>query len=307
MKITTLIFLLLGVAVIVVSAYFAKKAKHKRHVADPAPTDFFPYNVNSPSKEFDLKKKLREISDLSYDPASNSIWAVADEKGVLHRIHLPEGEPVDHFKFGKNGDYEGVEAIGDTLYAMESNGRITRILNATSDSPETEIFENPSLEDNDIEAFMYDPNLRKLVIGIKTPKESKDARAFYAFDPVTAQLDEQPLFVISLSDIQAFLRKNGLEGDYYHRWLKKKADMPSPSASAIQPGTGHYFILCSVGKTLLVTQPNGEILQVVALDEDLHNQPEGLSFTPDGTMYISNEAGGGAAKLYAYSMIGAGK
>ena len=201
---------------------------------------------------------------------------------------------------GENGDYEGIEAIGDTLYVMESNGRITRILDITSPTLETAIFENPTLKGNDIEAFTYDPKIKKLVIGIKTPKEGKESRVFYSFDPVTTQLDQQPLFEISLSNIQAFLRKNGLSGKYYDRWLKEKAEMPSPSAIAIQPQTGYYFILCSLGKTLLVTQPNGEILQVIALDKDLHTKPEGLAFGPDGTMYISNEADGGVAKLYAY-------
>lgn len=300
MRITTFIFLFLAIGVIAISAYFAKKAKKKGPIVDPAPSEIFPYKVNSPSQVFDLKKKLREISDLCYDATSSALWAVADEKGVLYRLHLPEVNPIDKFKFGENGDYEGIEAIGDTLYVMESNGRITRILDITSPTLETAIFENPSLKGNDLESFMYDPKIKQLVLGIKTPKEGKESRAFYSFDPVTTQLDPQPLFEISLGDIQAFLRKNGLEGEYFERWLKKKAEMPSPSAIAIQPQSGHYFILCSLGKTLLVTQPNGEILQVIALDKDLHTQPEGLAFGPDGTMYISNEGAGGAAKLYAY-------
>jgi len=300
MKITTFIFIFLAIGVLAASAYFAKKAKKKAPFVDPAPSEIFPYKVNLPSQVYELKKKLREISDLCYDATASALWAVVDEKGVLYRLHLPELSPIDEFKFGGNGDYEGVAAIGDTLYAMESHGRITRILDITSDSPGTEIFENPSLEDNDIEAFMYDPSINKLVIGIKTPSKNKESRAFYSFDPVTSQLDPQPRFVISISDIQAFLRENGLSGKYYDRWLKEKAEMPSPSAIAIQPQSGHYFILCSMGKTLLVTQPNGEILQVIALDKDLHTQPEGLAFGPDGTMYISNEADGGVAKLFAY-------
>lgn len=300
MRITTFIFLFLAIGVIAASIYFAKKRKKKAPIVDPAPTEIFPYKVNAPSRVYDLKKKLREISDLCYDATASALWAVADEKGVLYRLHLPEVSPIDRFKFGENGDYEGIEAIGDTLYAMESNGRITRILDITSPTLETAIFENPSLKGNDIEAFMYDPKIKKLIIGIKTPKEGKDSRAFYTFDPVTTQLDPQPLFEISLSDIQAFLRGNGLSGKYYDRWLKEKAEMPSPSAIALQPSSGHYFILCSLGKTLLVTQPNGEILQVIALDKDLHTKPEGLAFGPDGTMYISNEADGGVAKLYAY-------
>jgi len=300
MKTSTFIFLFLAIAIIVASVYFAKKRKKKAPIIDPAPSEIFPYKVNAPNRVYDLKKKLREISDLCYDATSSALWAVADEKGTLYRLHLPEVSPIDKFKFGENGDYEGIEAIGDTLYVMESNGRITRILDITSPKLETAIFENPSLKGNDIEAFMYDSNIKKLILGIKTPKEGKDSRAFYAFDPVSTQFDSQPLFEISLGDIQAFLRKNGLSGKYYDRWLKEKAEMPRPSAIAIQPQTGHYFILCSLGKTLLVTQPDGEILQVIALDKDLHTKPEGLAFGPDGTMYISNEADGGVAKLYAY-------
>ncbi|MCF8247949.1 MAG: SdiA-regulated domain-containing protein [Saprospiraceae bacterium] len=301
MRIATFIFLLLAIGIIATSCFLSKKKKKKTDIAEPVPTAVFPYQVNAPTKEIELPHKLREISDLSFDATANALWAIADEHGVAFRIGLSGAGPIDAFPFGKDGDYEGVELVGNTVYAMESNGRITRILNASSANPEKASFENPSLAGDDIEAFMYDPKRQKLVLGVKTPAGGGEVRPFYALDPATMKLEPTPIFQISLGDIQAFLRKNGLEGDQYEHWFKKKAEMPSPSAVAIQPQTGHYFILCSIGKTLLVTQPDGVILQVVALDKDVHAQPEGIAFDAQGTLYISNEANGGMAKLYAFA------
>ncbi len=300
MKITVLLFILLAIAVLVIGACSSKKKKKPR-IVDPAPTAIFPYRINAPTRELELPKKLREISDLAYDPASNALWCIADEKGKLYRIQLPAGSPIDTFPFGDKGDYEGVGIVGDTLFVMESNGRIAQIQHATTANPETTVFENPLLAGNDCEAFMYDPNLQKLVIGVKTPASVGEERPFFAFDLETMQLDPTPIFQISGSGIQAFLRKNGPVGEPFDRLLKEDAESPGPSAMAIQPSTGNYFILASVGKMLLVTRPDGEILQVVALDKKLHPQPEGIAFDNEGTMYISNEAGGGVAKLYVYA------
>ncbi|MBK9017132.1 MAG: SdiA-regulated domain-containing protein [Saprospiraceae bacterium] len=243
---------------------------------------------------------LLEISDLSFDAATHSLWCVADEKGKLYRIQLPAGNPIDIFPFGEDGDFEGLEMVGNVFYTMESNGRITQIEQATTPNPVVTKFENPSLAADDCEAFMHDPTLKKLIIGVKLPASEGEARPFFAFDLETKQLDPAPIFTISLSDIQAFLRKNGLVGKPYEQWLKDDAVTPGPSASAIHPQTGNYYLLASVGKMLLVTSPDGEILHVAALDKKRHPQPEGLAFGDDGTMYISNEADEDVAKIYVY-------
>ena len=302
MKITVLLFILLAIAVLVIGACYSKKKKKSR-IVDPAPTGDFPYRVNAPSQVIELPKKLREVSDLSFDTAANALWCIADEKGKLYRIQLPEGSPIDTFSFGEDGDYEGLEMVGDDFFVMESNGRISQIRQATSGNPVVSVFENPLLSKDDCEAVMYDPVRQKLVIGVKTPASGDDeARPFYTFDLETMELDPTPIFTISLLDIQVFLRKNGLVEDPYDRWLKQDAETPSPSAIALHPLTNNYFILASIGKMLLVTSPEGEILQVVALDKKQHPRPEGLAFDNVGRMYISNEAVGEMAKVYVYAL-----
>jgi hypothetical protein len=299
MKITVLLFILLGLALIVVSACFSKKKK-KHSIIDPVPTAIFPYRVNAPSREIELPKKLREVSDLSFDAAANSLWAIADEKGKFYKIHLPNGNPIDTFSFGEDGDYEGLEKLGETFFVMESNGRISKIEQATSEKPLVTVFENALLAKDDCEAFMYDPMLKKLVIGVKMPASGSAERPFYAFDLEKNQLESEPIFTLLISDIQAFLRENGLVGEPFDRLLKEDAVSPGPSAMAVHPATGNYYILASVGKLLLVTKPDGDILQVLALDKKLHTQPEGIAFGTDGSMFISNEAGGKVAKIYVY-------
>lgn len=49
-------------------------------------------------------------------------------------------------------------------------------------------------------------------------------------------------------------------------------------------------MLCSVGKMLLVCDLKGKVEQAWPLNQQIYKQPEGITFTPNGDMYISNEA-----------------
>ncbi len=62
-----------------------------------------------------------------------------------------------------------------------------------------------------------------------------------------------------------------------------------PSAIAIHPITGNLYILASVGKSLAVFSKQGKMLSLVRLNSKIHAQPEGICFSPDGTLYIVNE------------------
>ena len=80
-----------------------------------------PYRFDQPDAHFKLKNALREISGLTLLDESR-IGAVQDEDGKLYIINLETGEVEDDFKFNKDGDYEGVERVGDTLFVLSSSG-----------------------------------------------------------------------------------------------------------------------------------------------------------------------------------------
>ena len=66
-----------------------------------------------------------------------------------------------------------------------------------------------------------------------------------------------------------------------------------PSGIAIHPLTGEIFIISSVGKLLIILDRYGKVLDVKELDPVIFRQPEGICFSPEGEMYISNEGQGG--------------
>ncbi len=74
-----------------------------------------------------------------------------------------------------------------------------------------------------------------------------------------------------------------------------------PSAAAIHPLTGQLFIISSVNKILVVADKNGVPENVYKISSGVYKQPEGLTFTPEGHMIISNESGGiGAANILVF-------
>ena len=77
------------------------------------------YNLNKPTKTIVLRKKLKEISGLTY--MNNAIYAIQDEKGNLYEIDI-KNESTKKYDFAKDGDFESVEAVGNIIFAMTSKG-----------------------------------------------------------------------------------------------------------------------------------------------------------------------------------------
>jgi hypothetical protein len=50
------------------------------------------------------------------------------------------------------------------------------------------------------------------------------------------------------------------------------------------------YIISAINKVLVVTDVNGRFKNAVKIDEGMFKQPEGITFTPQGGMFISNEA-----------------
>ena len=63
-----------------------------------------------------------------------------------------------------------------------------------------------------------------------------------------------------------------------------------PSGASINPATDELYILSSVNKLLVVANRNGKIKETYHLDPSIFNQPEGITFTANGSLFISNEA-----------------
>lgn len=242
-----------------------------------------PYDFDHPEAAFQLPGRLREISGLTVLP-DGQLGAVQDEEGILYVLDAETAEVVAEHRFAGRGDYEGLEAVGESVWVIQSDGDLFEITDPRSDDPQRTKYDTDLHRSCDAEGLAYQPDAERFLIACKENPgaELPNLRAIYAVDHVTRTRSPAPVFRLS----RAVLDASG-------RSFK-------PSALAVHPRTGQVYVLSSVRKALAVLDPDGALVAALALPDDRYPQPEGLAFAPDGTLYVSNEGRSGAATLYRF-------
>ena len=177
--------------------------------------------------------------------------------------------------FAGAGDYEGITIKGNTIYVVRADGRLYEV-DLNSKSPAKE-YQTPLTVEHNVEGLCYDKNNDRLLLAAKDGVDKADKKHVYAFDLNKKQLLKQPAYSIELSNEML----NGSAG-------KKKNKSVMPSAIAINPRTNELFITDGPGSRLLILATTGEIRQVHNLGKAFA-QPEGITFSPAGDIFISNE------------------
>lgn len=232
-----------------------------------------------------LDGELLEISG-QVNLSQSTFAAINDEEGVIIRFDLSNSQMTQSTKFGKKGDYEDIALVDSIYYVLESNGDLHEITPHQKKSTQYKFELEKKIE---FESLVYYEQFHKLILITKDHALDKEGIFAYSFDLRTKQFDTEHFFVIEMNDV---LRK-----------LKDLSAQFKPSAAAIHPITKKLFIIASVGKALLVCSQDGKIEAAYDLNPDQFQQPEGISFAPNGDMFISNEGLNGKATfiIYPYS------
>ncbi len=224
----------------------------------------------------EMKKKLKEISGIHY-LKDNLFVAIQDESGKIFTVNFSNSEIAEELNFGDNGDYEDVTLDDLNYYVLESMGKIYRVPRNGIIS-QVKTFEIPFKKHMEFESIYLDQPGENLIIICKNcpGKKSNLIKYAYAFNLKKEAFADEPLFTIDLSTLPG---------------IKSSEDFDAkPSATAIHPIEKKLYVLCSVGKMLLVCDLKGKVEQAWPLNQQIYKQPEGITFTPNGDMYISNEA-----------------
>jgi uncharacterized protein YjiK len=268
-----------------------------------------PYDLSDYEEVFALSYKLVEISGLTFRSETHQILANNDEEGIIYFLDPANFEIAQKINFGKRGDYEGIEIVKDIVYVVKSNGNISSYNLAEKKAGNS--YKTNLTSTNNIEGLAYDANKNKLLLVTKNNPyvkrtNKKEAKCIYSFDLETKKLDEDPYLEIRKTKLLVNLEKQIIDADLTKAQLKKmkrRVKEFSPSGISIHPLTGDYYILSSIGKTLLVISKNKKESNIYFLDEKFHTQPEGICFSPDGEMYIANEGKSLIAKVYKYKYL----
>lgn len=220
-----------------------------------------------------LEKDLKEISGLTYYK-DGKFLAVQDELGIIYVLDENSGRIQEEWKFGKNGDYEGITLANNMVYVLRSDGDLYRY-NTKAD--ETDKISNPHVKDYEFEGLCYDQAKQQLILSCKDTHGSKKDKhmLFYGYDLKTDSWIKDPIYKLNKKEIEA------LAG----------FDVSPLKASGIiqSPINQDFYIVASLGSVLIQLSSDFVPKRVIPLHANF-NQPEGICINSNGNLVISNEA-----------------
>jgi uncharacterized protein YjiK len=242
----------------------------------------FPFDLSKPAATWTLPDELLEISGNAWID-DNHLLVIEDMNPLLYVLRLDKNATIEKkIPFakdkGKKFDIEDVALQGTTAYALWSHGRVYKIENWQTKPAVTKL-ETDLDKSNNTEGLCFDPETKQLLIACKNDSgekgEKKSTRSIYQMDPATGKMKSEPFLLIEKKD---FKKVEDEKFDFY------------PSAVAVHPTTGDIFVLSTKDtKGLAQYSHDGTLKAFEWIDKDLMPQPEGLCFSPNGTLYISTE------------------
>lgn len=267
-----------------------------------------PYNIHQLDHVLVLPSELVEVSGLAYNIKNESLMAVNDELGYIYELDTEEGRIQSKLKFADIGDYEGIEFMNEDLVVTRSNGKLY-FYNLETDNTYKIIRTDVSTRNN-IEGITFDKKGNRLLLACKgvphVPGVVEDTKGKLI---CSYSLNDDNLMhetYILIKDKQLKKKVSSIYADVgltekQLKSLKDRVEGFAPSGLAFHPISGDLYILSAQKSLLVVVDAQKEIKHIHFLEQDIHVQPEGICFTPDGDMYISNEGKNRSAKIYLYT------
>ncbi|WP_298247891.1 SdiA-regulated domain-containing protein [uncultured Christiangramia sp.] len=271
------VWIILGVLVFAGGLIFSFEGK-----GNFSPGEDYTYRIDA---KWELPDILEEVSGIEWLD-ENKIACIQDEDGIIFIYELSSSKIKKEIKFAGPGDYEGIAIDDETAYVLRSDGTIFEIQEFQSSKPIVSKHNTFLTDDQNVEGLCLDKENNRLLLALKDKDLlKKDFKGVYSFVLSENKLLEQPFFELDLND-----KLLSESGDKISKRLR-------PAEIEIHPISSEIYILDAKLPKLLILSPSGIIKKIYKLNEDDFSQPEGLTFTPDGTLYISNEAGSNAANI----------
>ena len=249
------------------------------------------------SKKYSIIKLPAELTEISGITFLNDsiVLAIADEEGTLYYYDIKQNKVVKKQNFGKPDDYEDLVRVGNDLYIVVSSGVIHHLKNFASDHPEIVSFKIPLKGKNNIEGIAYDAKNNRLLLAEKDNglNNNEKTKEIYAYDLKSGTFQTSAIITINVEKIENQFKGDALE-ESSKKFLKALGNenmnkVFRPSALSVKPSTNELYVLSSINKLIAVISPTGELTRIIPLTGKDFKQPEGIAFSPDESLYISNE------------------
>src|SRR3712207_3443580 len=142
------------------------------------------YNLKK-AKKMELGKVLNEISGLFYNTDSNTLLAISDSKGKIFQLDPVKMKLRDFaekfYETEEQPDYEDLVKLGNTVYALISNGSLVAVPAGARDTSGTVLYPFPSQDKNDFETLYFDPSVNSLILICKSCAAEKGQKVRSAY------------------------------------------------------------------------------------------------------------------------------
>lgn len=261
------------------------------------------YDFERPTRSFELPPELIEISALT-DVNAHTVACVQDELGTVYFIDLRTGEIVDRVAFGPRGDYEGLARAGDSLWVIESAGRMRELV-LRGERLEHGTVRRLAVGHDDFEGLAYDAATGSILVVPKdrpAAKEERRERRVYALDSATGELRTELALDTSIDRITAEAERDGIALPTH---ITKKDVVKSRikarfSSIAVHPRSGHIFVLSAVDGAALEFDRQSRLLGIHGFDRRSLPKAEGLAFLANGDLVVASEGVDGPSRLLVF-------
>ncbi|MBC7937394.1 MAG: hypothetical protein H7Y86_18775 [Rhizobacter sp.] len=231
------------------------------------------YNFSQPYL-INLPPTLDEISGIAYYAKDTSVFAIIDEDALLYKIPLNDAANIQQWAFGKPGDYEDIVLKDSVFYILVSNGGIRSL----------------QFNGKDIKTGKYD-----FVTGEKKSKNEFESMYVDSGDIIILCKDcdadkkiKTSRFALNIAASQ-YHEMAPLNNGAVANLIEDKKVKLRASAAAINPVTNELYVISAVNKTIYIFDSELNPKEFFELNPKIYKQPEGLAFTPEGDLIISNE------------------
>lgn len=122
------------------------------------------YSLEEPYEIYKLPEYLEEVSALTHFEGS-MLAMLNDELGRMYLFDLDQKSIDKRVRFKGNGDFEGIERVGDYIYAIKSDGDLYKF--HVDVEGVVEEITTPFSKSNNVEGIAYDPFKNRLLFALK--------------------------------------------------------------------------------------------------------------------------------------------
>lgn len=228
---------------------------------------------------WELPEVLNEISGIAW-AGDNLIACVQDENGKIFLYDLAKKKITQEIQFADAGDYEGIAIVGEDAYVMRSDGLLFYVSNYRNGDRKVTLHQTQFSADNNMESLCFDEKSKSL---LTIPKDIDEDKLFKSIYQLSLEKEKPTAEAIA---------KISMDSERLKEFKGKKINKTfNPSEVGVDAKTGGFFVLEGKDPKLLSVDTKGEVNRVYKFDKSVFAQPEGLAFSTDGRMFISNEAG----------------